>query len=50
MTPEKDSAAGGDTTVEASEQAHFRRTLIRVMAVQIAALLALAILQRHYTP
>jgi Mn2+/Fe2+ NRAMP family transporter len=36
-------------TTEAGSGSRFRKTLIRVMAVQIVSLILLWILQRHYT-
>lgn len=35
---------------ESPERARFRRTLVRVMAVQVLALLVLAALQTTFTP
>jgi hypothetical protein len=35
---------------ESPERAKFRRTLARVMAVQVAALLVLALIQATFTP
>jgi hypothetical protein len=58
MTAPSDGTADGirpDDAPESSEaqaseaQAHFRRTLVRVMAMQIAALIALWWLQFRYT-
>ena len=50
MTPSDHTAAGDDTPTRASDQALFRRTLIRVMAVQVAALFVLWLLQFRYSP
>lgn len=37
-------------TTEADAGARFRRTLIRVMTVQVVSLILLWLVQRHYTP
>jgi hypothetical protein len=46
MSPDDDS----DGSANATAQAQFRATLIRVMAVQVIALIALWLLQSRYTP
>jgi hypothetical protein len=33
-----------------ADRVRFRRTLVRVMAVQVVAVLLLWLVQRHYTP
>jgi len=38
------------TTETGNSNARFRRTLVRVMAVQVLTLIALWILQRAFTP
>jgi hypothetical protein len=38
-----------DYTTTADAGARFRKTLVRVMAVQILSLILLYLLQRHYT-
>lgn len=39
---------GDHSEVEAEARAHFRRTLVRVMAMQVVALAALWLLQMRY--
>jgi hypothetical protein len=48
MSPSDEPVAGAGTPPEPSDQAHFRRTLVRVMAVQFIALIALGLLQYLY--
>ena len=50
MTSDDTSATGGEPGIAATDQAHFRRTLIGVMTVQVLALIALWLLQSRYTP
>ena len=37
-------------TTESEDRARFRRTLVRVLSVQVAALLLLGALQAYFTP
>jgi hypothetical protein len=47
-TPKDETAAGSDKRDATEARRHFDRTLIRVMAVQVAALIALWLLQARY--
>jgi hypothetical protein len=48
MTANHDIPPADDAPDPVAEQAHFRRTLIRVMAVQLVALAVLWLLQSRY--
>lgn len=50
MNPPSDERSHGDPPPDSSEErVHFRRTFLRVMSVQLAALLLLGWLQFRYT-
>jgi hypothetical protein len=52
-TPSDGTAAGAapkDPPDTSGAQAHFRRTLVKVMATQVAALIVLWWIQSRYTP
>ena len=48
MTANHDIAPGDDAPDPVAEEAHFRRTLIRVMAMQAFALAMLGLLQLRF--
>jgi hypothetical protein len=48
MPANHDIAPGDDAPDPVAEQAHFRRTLIRVMAMQVFALALLWLLEARY--
>lgn len=50
MPSSEDAEAGRDPTPERGASSRFRRTLVRVMAMQVVALLALWLLQTIYAP
>jgi hypothetical protein len=51
MTVKEDpSRARDDNAARDDNQSHFKRNLIRVISIQVIALLLLALVQKIYTP